>query len=164
MPPSDSDEDPASTNPIPIVGRVAVVGVCASGKSVLVEALRALGYDARHVAQEHSYVPDMWQRLSRPQVLVYLDASLATMRRRRDPSFPVALLEEQQRRLQHARRHCQIYVCTDALTEDQVLAQVVAALERSDIVLSPNAESLDARAASSENSFEAKCRKGRKKC
>jgi hypothetical protein len=162
MPPSDSDEDSASTDKIPVAGRIAVVGVCASGKSMLVEKLRALGYDARHVAQEHSYVPDMWQRLSRPQVLVYLDASLATMRRRRDPSFPAALLEEQLRRLQHARRHCQIYVCTDALTEERVLAQVVAALQRSDIMPSPDAEALDARAANTGNSFRRKAEKAGK--
>jgi hypothetical protein len=138
--------------------------VCASGKSVLVKELCALGYDARHVAQEHSYVPDMWQRLSRPQVLVLLDASLATVRQRRDPSFPAALLQEQRRRLRHARRHCQIYVCTDPLTEDQVLAQVVAALVRSGIVPSLKAESLDAIAASTGNSSEVKGGKGRKKC
>ncbi len=164
MPSSDSDEDPASTNPMPIAGRVAVVGVCASGKSVLVKELRTLGYDARHVAQEHSFVPDMWQRLSRPQVLVYLDASLATMRRRRDPSFPAALLEEQRRRLQHARHHCQIYVCTDPLTEDQVLAQVVAALKRSGLVPSAKVESPGAKTASTENSSEVQGGKGRKKC
>jgi hypothetical protein len=164
MPPSDSDEDPAGTNPIPIAGRVAVVGVCASGKSVLVKELCALGYDARHVAQEHSYVPDMWQRMSRPQVLVYLDASLATVRRRRDPSFPAALLEEQRRRLQYARHHCQIYVCTDPLAENQVLAQVVAALKRGGLVPSPKAESSGTKAASTGNSSEVKGGKGRKKC
>ena len=138
---SDSDQDP-STKHAPVAGRVAVVGVCASGKSMLVNKLRALGYDARHVAQEHSYVPDMWQRLTRPQVLVYLDASLATVRRRRDISFPATLFQEQKRRLRHARCHCQIYVPTDELAEDQVLDLVLVALEYNGVKLSRHDEPL----------------------
>ncbi|MBP9503378.1 MAG: hypothetical protein KBF17_14555, partial [Candidatus Promineofilum sp.] len=52
---------PAPPLPAPLL-RVAVVGPCASGKSTLVAALRAAGYDARHPAQEHSFVKDMWRR------------------------------------------------------------------------------------------------------
>ena len=40
--------------------RIAVVGPCASGKSTFAKALKAAGYEARHPAQEHSYVPNMW--------------------------------------------------------------------------------------------------------
>ncbi|MEZ4519960.1 MAG: hypothetical protein R3C44_25080, partial [Chloroflexota bacterium] len=83
--------------------RVAVVGPCASGKSTLIEALRAAGYDARHPAQEHSFVPDMWQRLVSPDVLVYLDLSYAAFRTRRPHHDPgQAYLDEQHRRLAHA--------------------------------------------------------------
>ncbi len=63
--------------------RVAVVGPCASGKSTLVSALRAAGYEARHPAQEHSFVKDMWQRLVDPDVLIYLDLSYESYRERR---------------------------------------------------------------------------------
>ena len=56
--------------------KVAVVGVCASGKTTLVSALRQFGIDAVDVAQEHSLVPHMWQVITRPDVLIYLDAGL----------------------------------------------------------------------------------------
>lgn len=105
---------------------IAVVGVCAAGKSTLVTGLRAAGWNARQVAQEHSYVPDMWRRITDPDILIYLDAELATVqRRRRDPSFDEALLTEERHRLRHARRHCDIYLPTDALTPEQVLAAVL---------------------------------------
>ena len=159
MPPSDAEDDQPGTDRPPIRGRVAVVGACASGKRVLVQRLRALGYDARHVVQEHSYVPDMWQRLSRPQALVYLDASLATVRQRRDPAFPAALFEAQQHRLRHARRHCQIRVSTDALTEIQVLDRVLAALERAGI--RPTA---GAAPPAQDSPMPPEAEKGRKKC
>lgn len=113
----------------PIEGRIAIVGVCASGKTVLVERLRALGYDARACAQEHSYVPHMWCLLVRPQILIYLEASLDTIRRRGRTSFDVAYLQQQRRRLRHARAHCDIRVDTDDLDEAEVLVVVVKALE-----------------------------------
>ena len=52
-----------STGSAPLI---AIVGVCASGKSTLAKALRERGYNARQVLQEHSYVPYMWQRITRP--------------------------------------------------------------------------------------------------
>jgi deoxyadenosine/deoxycytidine kinase len=122
-----AEEDGSYPEPVP--GRIAVVGVCAAGKSALVDKLRARGYDARHCGQEHSYVPDMWRRLSRPEVLVYLDASLATIRRRRNVSFGADYIETQRRRLAHARYHATVRVNTDPLSEDEVLEQVVGALE-----------------------------------
>ena len=115
--------------PDPIRGRIAVVGVCASGKTVLVEELRVRGYDARQCAQEHSYVPDMWQRLSRPEALVYLDASLPIMRRRRQSNYGEGYVERQRQRLAHARKHCDVHVDTDSLNGEQVLSKVMAALD-----------------------------------
>ena len=112
----------------PISGRVAVVGPCAAGKSVLVKRLQRLGYDARHSAQEHSYVPNMWQRLTRPEVLVYLDASTEVIQTRREIRYGTQYLVRQRERLAHARAHCDIYVNTDSLTEEQVFATVVQGL------------------------------------
>ena len=101
--------------------RVAVVGACASGKSTLVETLKAAGYEARHVAQEHSYVPYMWQRLARPDVLVYLDVDYETiMQRRPGFNFRPDDLAEQSRRLAHAREHCDLYLDTSELTTAEV--------------------------------------------
>ena len=64
--------------------RVAVVGRCASGKSTLVAALQELGVDAYAVAQEHSAVPTLWQHAD-PDLLIYLDVDLETIRSRRSP-------------------------------------------------------------------------------
>ncbi|MGD2078312.1 MAG: hypothetical protein PVH18_08015 [Chloroflexota bacterium] len=110
--------------------RVAVVGACASGKSVLVTALRDEGYDARHVAQEHSYVPTMWQRIGRPDALIYLDTTYEEIMHRR-PSFDFkpADLAEQNRRLAHAREHCDLYVDTTDLTPDTVRQRCLSFLE-----------------------------------
>jgi len=119
---------PQIETPSPLPGRVVVVGVCAAGKSTLVARLRQAGYDARSCAQEHSYVPDMWRRLARPQALVYLDASLATVNRRLGTAFEEVYLARQRERLAHARAHCDVYVATDALDPAGVCAQVVAAL------------------------------------
>ncbi len=109
---------------------IKVVGPCASGKSELVSRLRAAGYDAYHCAQEHSYVPDMWRRMNPPQVLVYLDAQLDTLARRRPRSdWSSELLAEQCRRLAHARAHCDLYLATDELTLTQVFERVRAFLD-----------------------------------
>lgn len=110
---------------------IAVVGVCASGKSTLVSGLQARGFNARQVLQEHSYVPYMWQRITEPDLLIYLDCSIETTRmRRNDRDFEEWILEEERRRLQHARRHCDLYIATDDLTPEQVLARAVAFVGR----------------------------------
>lgn len=108
---------------------VAVVGVCASGKSTLVAGLRARGFNARQVLQEHSYVPYMWQRITNPDLLIYLDCSIDTTRaRRHDRNFEAWILEDERRRLQHAREHCDLYMATDELTPDEILEQALAFL------------------------------------
>ena len=111
--------------------RIAVVGACASGKSTLVIALKAAGYEARHVAQEHSYVPEMWQLISRPDVLVYLDVAYETIQSRRSlAQFRPADLAEQNRRLEHAREHCDLYLNTNDLNRDQVQDECLLFLDK----------------------------------
>ncbi len=101
--------------------RIAVVGACASGKSTLVDALRRAGYEARHVAQEHSYVPSMWQRITRPDVLIYLDVDYDTiLARRPNFNFQPADLDQQNFRLTHARENCDLYLDTTGLTTAEV--------------------------------------------
>ena len=114
--------------PDPVRGRIAVVGPCASGKTALVERLCARGYEARQCAQEHSYVADMWQRLSRPQVLVYLDVSLEIASVRRGVTYVRGFWQEQGQRLAHARQHSDIYVQTDCLSEEEAFATTIEAL------------------------------------
>ena len=113
--------------------RVVVVGPDAAGKSTLVMRLRALGYNARACAQDHSYVPDMWRRLSQPDFLVFLDARLETIARRRDIDWEQQRLDVLLARLAHARAHCDLYLPTDDLTPSEVVGQVRAALSAAGI-------------------------------
>jgi len=108
---------------------VAVVGPCASGKSTLVAALRAAGYDARHPAQEHSFVKDMWRRRVDPDVLIYLDLSHEAYRKRRpkDDAGP-EYLEMQRERLAHAREYADLVVDTSELSAEAVRELVLRAL------------------------------------
>lgn len=92
--------------------------------------LQALGYRVRHIAQEHSYVPDMWQRLSRPDILIYLDVSFPVSLARRPMPWREEDFIEQQRRLRHARAHADFVIQTDHLTPEEVTAQVIAYLSR----------------------------------
>jgi hypothetical protein len=123
----DSPAPPLPRTPAPL--RIAVVGPCASGKSTLVAALRADGYDARHPAQEHSYVKDMWRRLTKPDVLIYLDLSLEAYRQRRprDDAGP-KYLEMQRARLAHAREHADLVVETSGMTAEEVRDRVITIL------------------------------------
>jgi len=109
----------------PLIG---VVGPCASGKSLLVGALRAQGYNAREVAQEHSYVPTMWQCFTQPDLLVYLDVSWEVACQRRPTDAGADWWAEQARRLRHARQHADLYIHTDGLTPQEVLDRVLAFL------------------------------------
>lgn len=108
--------------------RIAVVGACASGKTALVNGLRERGYDARQVVQEHSYVPAMWQRITNPDVLVYLDVSLDAIKRRREVTFGEKHLGEQRRRLAHAIEHADLVIDTDDLTPAEILGRVISFL------------------------------------
>jgi deoxyadenosine/deoxycytidine kinase len=109
-------------NHLPLIG---IVGPCGSGKTTLVEGLKSYGIPTRHIAQEHSYVANMWQRITHPDVLVFLDASYPETVRRRNLNWTNDEYLEQHRRLAHAREHANLYIFTDVLNPDQVLAQVL---------------------------------------
>lgn len=100
---------------------IGVVGPCASGKSTLVAALRSKNYHARHIAQEHSYVSDMWKQMSDPDFLIYLDVSFEISIKRTGTSWNKRIFEKQVDRLEHARNHADLYIQTDELTPQQVL-------------------------------------------
>jgi len=119
---------------IPEAPRVVVVGPDAAGKTELVKRLRALGYDAFSCAQDHSYVPDMWRRIARPDFLVYLDARLETIARRRAIDWGQERLEELNARLAHARAHCDLYLPTDNLEPAEVVDRVRSALSKAGIL------------------------------
>jgi nicotinamide riboside kinase len=114
-------DEPASTSQ-PLIG---VVGPCASGKSTLIAGLTRLGYRTRHIAQEHSYVKDMWQRLTDPDILIFLDASHPTTCWRGKLDWSEAEWQEEQYRLRHARANADLYLDTDNLSSQEVLEGVV---------------------------------------
>jgi hypothetical protein len=105
---------------------IAVVGPCASGKSQLVRGLRKQGYNAREILQEHSYVPTMWQHITRPDLLIYLDVSEKVARRRQPTGAPANWWGTLAQRLHHARQHADLYINTDTLTIQQVLERATA--------------------------------------
>jgi hypothetical protein len=74
----------------------------------------------------------MWQRINPPDLLIYLDVSLASARQRgrTGRGWDQAYLDEQNLRLDHARRNCDLYLATDQLTEAQVLQQVIGFLQK----------------------------------
>jgi ATPase subunit of ABC transporter with duplicated ATPase domains len=105
--------------------KLGVVGPCASGKSTLIASLNKYGYNARHIAQEHSYVPSMWLQITNPDVLIFLDVSYELSKQRRKLNWTEAEYAEQHYRLRHARQHADIYVDTNNLTAEQVLQRVL---------------------------------------
>lgn len=109
---------------------IAVVGPCASGKSTLVGALRERGYDAREVAQEHSEVETMWRRITRPDLLIYLDVSQETAGRRRAAEADAAWWHRLERRLRHARQHADLRINTDDMSPEEVLDEALSFLEQ----------------------------------
>jgi RNase adaptor protein for sRNA GlmZ degradation len=113
---------------LPLVG---VVGPCGSGKSTLIAGLERYGYPCRHIAQEHSYVQAMWQIISKPDILIFLQASFWVCTARRNLDWLEKDYEEQSRRLSHAREHADIIIDTDHLTPNQILETVLDYLRES---------------------------------
>ena len=104
---------------------IGVVGPCGSGKSTLITGLNQHGYTCRHIAQEHSYVPAMWQIITKPDLLIYLHASFQTSTTRRKLKWNEDDYAEQLRRLSHAREHAHIIINTDDLTPGRILQQAL---------------------------------------
>jgi len=112
---------------------IGVVGPCGSGKSTLITGLNQHGYTCRHIAQEHSYVPAMWQIITKPDLLIYLHASFQISTARRKLNWVESDHTEQLRRLSHAREHAHIIINTDDLTPDRVLQQALDFLKESSL-------------------------------
>lgn len=110
--------------------RIAVVGPCSAGKSTLLPLLKTSGYDARSLAQEHSFVRNLWQRSYQPDVLIYLDVSYDAARARR-PHIDGGpqRLADQHHKLSHALEHCDYYLDTSELTPEEVGQAVLRFLD-----------------------------------
>jgi deoxyadenosine/deoxycytidine kinase len=109
---------------------LGIVGPCAAGKTTLVSALRARGVSCKAIAQEHSYVPDMWQRLTRPELLIFLEVSYPVTVQRRKLDWTVEEYETQLYRLRHAYQHADLRIATDQLTPQQILERVLEFLDQ----------------------------------
>ena len=120
----DKNMEPPGTRSL-----IGVVGPCGSGKSTLIAGLEPHGYVCRHIAQEHSYVQSMWQKITKPDLLIFLDASFPVSTARRKLTWQKADHEEQYRRLAHARQHAHLVIDTDRLTPAQVLQQALDFLQ-----------------------------------
>jgi deoxyadenosine/deoxycytidine kinase len=104
---------------------IGVVGPCGAGKTTLITGLKKYGYRVKHIAQEHSYVPYLWQRLTNPALLIFLDASFPVTVKRRRLNWTLEEYNKQQNRLDHARQHANIVINTDNLTSDEVFQRVL---------------------------------------
>ncbi len=102
--------------------KVAIVGPCSSGKSTLRQALVSSGYrNIKMPTQEHSYVKDMWQRITKPDLLIYLDVDYpTTLARRPHIDLGPERVETQNDRLSHAREHADFYLDTSPLTPKEI--------------------------------------------
>lgn len=103
---------------------VAIVGVCASGKTTLVKGLREAGFDAYNVAQEHSCIKKFWNR-KKPDVLIMIDATLSAIKKRRFVTWDEDRLVVQHERLRDARENANLYIQTDELSREEVLQTII---------------------------------------
>lgn len=109
---------------------IGLVGPCGAGKSTLAERLRARGWRVKHIAQEHSFVEDMWKRIAKPDVLIFLDASYPVTNARRGLGWNESDYLEQHRRLAHARQHADLYIFTDPLSVEEVEREILVFLQK----------------------------------
>ena len=116
--------EPPSSRPL-----IGVVGPCGSGKSTLIAGLEKHGFSCRHIAQEHSYVQAMWQKIAKPNILIYLNASFPVSTARRKLNWRNQDYDEQLRRLAHAREHANLLINTDDLTPEGVLQKALDYLQ-----------------------------------
>lgn len=109
---------------------IGIVGPCGSGKSTLLAGLEKHGYRCRHIAQEHSYVKQMWQVITKPDLLIFLECSFENCTTRRKLNWLISDYEEQQRRLSHAHEHADLIIDTNIQNPDEVLDSALKFLEK----------------------------------
>jgi GTPase SAR1 family protein len=107
--------------------KIVVVGPCAAGKSTLVEALQARGYDAHASGQEHSAIASLWQH-SHPDVLIALEVDISAVWARRGNDWPEWLHDLQVQRLREAAEAADLAIDTTDLDPVGVVDRVLAYL------------------------------------
>ena len=110
---------------------VAVVGICAVGKTTVVRGLRDAGYSALEIAQEHSEVPYLWAR-SDPSFLVCLDAGDEVVWGRRE-YLHAERLKRQRQLLSYARDRADLALDVSDMDNEEAISRVIEALEAAGI-------------------------------
>lgn len=103
---------------------IGIVGPSKSGKSTLKRGLERLGYSVKHIAQEHSFAPSMWQKIANPDVLFYLDVSFENSMRRGQPRWEEIDYDNESKRLIHARQNADLIIDTNNKSSTDVLEVV----------------------------------------
>jgi len=67
----------------------------------------------------------MWQRITNPDLLIYLHASYPITLIRRQMNWTQSEYDRQTERLLHARQHASLFIDTDLLTSEEVLQRVL---------------------------------------
>jgi hypothetical protein len=111
---------------------IGIVGPCKSGKTELKLGLEKLGYRCRHIAQEHSYAPAMWQIIANPDLLIFLDATYPVTVARGELNWTEKEYQEQRKRLYHALAHADLYIDTVPLTIQEVLDKAASFIQSVD--------------------------------
>ena len=106
----------------PVIG---LVGPCKSGKTTLKRLLVKEGYQVRHIAQEHSYAPQMWKKIAKPDVLIFLQVSYAATLERSHLSWSESEYQTQLKRLEHAFEHADLLIDTDSKTPEEIFKIVI---------------------------------------
>ena len=109
---------------------IGIVGPCKAGKTVLKRNLVNHGLSVRHIAQEHSFVPDMWKKITNPDVLIYLDVTFETTLKRSSLTWNQKEYQTQLGRLKHARENADLSIKTDDLTPEQITELVLDYLSK----------------------------------
>lgn len=121
--------------PFPVI---AIVGVCASGKTTIIKRLLENGIPCRHIAQEHSYVCNMWQRLVHPDFLICLDVAYESTLTRKKLNWTLSEFQEQCRRISNAREHANLIIDTDAHSIEETVNLVIEGLNTAGIMTAEN--------------------------
>jgi thymidylate kinase len=109
--------------------KIGLVGVCGAGKTTLTNKLKPYYKNVRQIAQEHSFVPDMWQRLVNPDILIFLQASYPVTLERKNFRWNERDYQEQMLRLRHAYKNADLCIDTDQRSPKEILEIVLSYIE-----------------------------------
>ncbi len=109
----------------PVLG---LVGPCKSGKTTLKHLLEEKGVTVLHIAQEHSYVQEMWRKIANPDVLIFLSVSYPETLERSSLRWSESEYNTQLKRLKHAYEHADLVIDTDNKSPQEILTIVLGFL------------------------------------